>query len=184
MRFRNERSRRPRSFPLEPLEGRSLLSTIIPALNSPATVESLNHQVPFVGIATGMDTSVTPITGGVATSFSATGVATHFGRFTLVANDRDYSTSPTTLMIEDGVGTLTRTNGDQLALTYHGTGTIIGGTLVSDVDITITGGTGRFAGATGSLVSDHSVTNLATGAETIPLEGVITLHGEKDRAAK
>jgi hypothetical protein len=152
---------------------------MIPAVNPPAAVASLHGQVPFRAIATGMDTSVTPITGGVASSFTATGEAPHFGRFTVVASDHDIFTSPTTFMIEGGVGTITLADGDQIDITYQGTGTVTGSILTTDCDITVTGGTGRFAGATGSLVSDHGVTNVTTGAVTIPLEGNITLAGHK-----
>jgi hypothetical protein len=38
-------------------------------------------------------------------SLSATGHATHFGRFTLAASDLVVFTSPTTVAIENGVGT-------------------------------------------------------------------------------
>jgi hypothetical protein len=140
-------------------------------------VKSLHHEVRFEGTATGMNTSVTPIPGGVAVSLSATGRATHFGRFTLEATDLVLFTSPTTVVIENGVGTLTRPDGDQVTFTYHGTGTVNGDLLVSDLDVTITGGTGKFAGATGSLVSRNGMTNLTTEAVTIPLAGVIRRHG-------
>jgi hypothetical protein len=167
---------------LEFLENRGLPSVSIFTVPALVAVEAVHHRrVSFEGTATGMTTSVTPIPGGIATSVSATGWATHFGRFTLTASDHDLFTSSTTLAIEDGVGTLTRSDGDQLFVTYHGTGTITGNLLVTDLDITITGGTGKFAGATGSLVSKNGVTNLATEAVTFPLAGVITRLGKEDR---
>jgi hypothetical protein len=154
---------------------------MIPGGNPPAAVESLHHQLPFESTATGMTTSVTPIPGGIATSFIAAGRSAHFGRFVLMASDRDIFTSPTTFVIEDGVGTLTLAGGDQLDITYHGTGTVTGVNSVTEVDITVTGGTGRFAGATGSLVSHQGVENVTTNAVTLPIEGVVTLHGHGDK---
>jgi hypothetical protein len=77
-----------------------------------------------------------------------TGTATHLGRFTLVTDVTFTGTEGAERM------TLTAANGDIIFAT--GTGQVVpsedGLTLDTVEDMTITGGTGRFAGATGSFV--------------------------------
>jgi hypothetical protein len=83
----------------------------------------------------------------IHTSDTGSGEATHLGRFTLVAGeDIDLATGA----ITNGFFTFTGANGDTVSGTYSGqalpgfTGYVVSGP--------ITGGSGRFAGATGFLL--------------------------------
>jgi hypothetical protein len=103
-------------------------------------------SVPFKGSLEGTQTS-TPLQPGFAlVDGSATGNATHLGRFTVeFPHTVNFAT-------RTGEGTLTFTaaNGDTLTADF--TGQAQGGPIVSIVELaTITGGTGRFSGATGSF---------------------------------
>ena len=80
----------------------------------------------------------------------ATGVATRLGRFTL---DVPHVVNPATSQAA-GLYKFVAANGDRLTAQFTGQGTFIPGTdfLFIEETATITGGTGRFAGATGSFV--------------------------------
>jgi len=85
----------------------------------------------------------------------ATGNATHLGRFTM-----DYSHRVNLLTLAGiGTATVTAANGDTLTTTVEGTATPTSSpTAFTVVEThTITGGTGRFAGARGSFVVTRSV---------------------------
>jgi hypothetical protein len=113
------------------------------ALSGPAM--AAEQPVPFKGRSSGVVT-VTGATGPVVyTHVVGEGEATHLGHFTLTANadvDTSLPGGPAS-----GEWTLTAANGDTLSVHFvalgidptHGRG-----------DFTIVGGTGRFAGATGS----------------------------------
>jgi hypothetical protein len=103
----------------------------------------------------------------------AGGVATHVGRFTLDAPHRvDLSTVPAA-----GKGTfaLIAANGDRLTGQLEGLGTPIELPNVFSIveTYTLVGGTGRFAGATGSFTCERIV-NLATLVTTGSFEGTIS----------
>lgn len=103
-------------------------------------------QVPLKGKDVGSAT-VVGVTGSVIeTSDVGSGQATQLGRYTMVAGEHvDLATGA----ITDGFFVITAANGDTLTGTYSGqaapglTGYVASGP--------ITGGTGRFAGATGSI---------------------------------
>jgi hypothetical protein len=78
------------------------------------------------------------------------GTATHLGRYTLVT---DYELSLLTLAGSERM-TLTAANGDVLTAegTAQGAPSEDGQSVSSLESLTITGGTGRFAGATGSFI--------------------------------
>ena len=105
-----------------------------------------------------------------------TGHATHLGRLT---GDQSNCAAPlgTTFAITDGEFTLTAANGDQIVGTYFGELVPLAPPLFSiDGPFTITGGTGRFTGATGG--GDVSgVQNLATGDATISFVGTVSSVG-------
>jgi hypothetical protein len=106
----------------------------------------------------------------------AGGVATLVGRFTLAAPHRvDLSAIPAR-----GAGTfeLIAANGDRLTGRLEGLGTP---TEIPDVwsiaeSYTVTGGTGRFAGAAGSFICERMV-NLATLVTSGSFEGSISSPG-------
>jgi hypothetical protein len=103
------------------------------------------------------------------------GNATHLGRFAW------YSEFTITQNLATGVGTatghavLTAANGDQLYATFTGTGVVAGGVATVVETYTITGGTGRFAGATGSFTMNRSVQQATTHVSTGTFSGTITL---------
>jgi hypothetical protein len=112
------------------------------AMGATATV---GKAVPFKGQSSGVVTAVgfDPVAGIAYNRVEGQGQATHFGRFTVTGDVAvDVITG-----IPDGTWTLTAANGDMLFLAMGGHG-------IDDTHgfgaFTVVGGTGRFAGATGS----------------------------------
>ncbi len=104
-------------------------------------------EVPFKATDNGSATVVGMVGSVIETSDTGTGEATHIGLYTMVAGEHvDLATGA----ITGGFFTLTAANGDTISGTYSGqalpglTGYVVSGP--------ITGGTGRFVGATGFLV--------------------------------
>ncbi len=98
--------------------------------------------------------------GGLQTRSEATGTATHLGRTTCAT----WHCTPLGDQITGGTGTLTAANGDQVFVTYSGTAPFNLATAVPGVTaipmggpFTIVGGTGRFAGASGSGTMNATV---------------------------
>ena len=110
-----------------------------------------------------------------STSFTAhllaSGNATHLGRFTM-----DYTHRVTGL---NGIGaaTFTAANGDTLTTTAEGMATPASSPTAFTVveNHTITGGTGRFAGASGSFILTRSV-DFADPYTAGSFEGSLTKH--------
>ena len=98
------------------------------------------------------------------------GIASHLGRFT--------TTGVLTLNLATATGTgtvsYTAANGDMLTGTAIGQAVLGGGFAVVTETVTITGGTGRFDGATGTLTVVRRVVQ-ATGVSTGTIDGTITL---------
>ncbi len=98
--------------------------------------------------------------------FSGTGEASHFGKFTIVDQVYLDNSIPNTAII-------TAANDDQIFTNFSATaidGAPNGTLLVTNYNI-ITGGTGRFAGATGnfishSIISTNSTTGITTGSDS------------------
>jgi hypothetical protein len=104
---------------------------------------------------------------------SGSGWATHLGRFTVT-----YEVVVDLLAHETfGSSLFTAANGDSLATDITGLGTPTENPDVhSIVEVhTITGGTGRFAGATGSFIK-KSLLNLVTGVTSGSFDGTIVLN--------
>ena len=142
------------------------------ALAGPAAAERQGKQVPFRGRLEGNVTTVTPLTPPfVAVTLEGEGHATHLGHFdvssSIVANEADGT----------AVGTyeFTAANGDTLTADYteYFAPTDVPGVFSDVITATITGGTGRFAGATGSFVSDR-VADHVTGIVSDSFEGTIS----------
>ena len=100
-----------------------------------------------------------------------TGNATHLGQFTLSA---DFTVIMSTGNAT-GTATWTAANGDQLRAIVAGHGDIVEFPTVTITEThTITGGTGRFANASGSLTIERSA-NILTGVSAGSLSGTISL---------
>lgn len=136
-----------------------------------ATASQSPQSVPFKGSFEGSQT-LTPGTPPFGTvNGSATGTGTHLGEFTV--------TFPHTVNFatRTGVGTYTFTaaNGDTLTASF--TGAAQGAPLVSIVEhATVTGGTGRFAGASGTFTVERQFNQL-TGATEGSFAGEISSVG-------
>jgi len=117
-----------------------LVTTITLACTIPAA--SAKDQVPFRGSAEGAIASALPHPGGVLLTVLAEGKATHLGRF---FREETVLFNPATGTLS-GLVVYTAANGDQLF------GSVVGGFISANVatgTYSFTGGTGRFANATG-----------------------------------
>ena len=140
-----------------------------------AGVFSKGQEVPFKGRLEGTAT-ITPGSPFLSVSIEGTGNATHLGRFTV---EIPHLVNP---MNRTSIGTyeFTAANGDTLTAGFTGQATLTAPGVLSVVETaTITGGTGRFAGASGSFTVErlfNQVTGLTTGSfeGTIPSPGAGT----------
>lgn len=136
-----------------------------------ATASQSSQSVPFKGSFEGAQT-LTPGTPPFGTvNGSATGTGTHLGEFTV--------RFPHTVNLANrtGVGTYTFTAANGETLTADFTGAAQGAPLVSIVEhATVTGGTGRFAGASGTFTVQRQF-DPATGATQGSFEGEISSVG-------
>ena len=127
--------------------------------------------VPFKGTLEGSQTT-TPLEPPLAFSVvSATGTATLLGRFTLeIPHTVNFATAT-----GDGTYTFTAANGDTLTADFTGEAQV--GPIISIVEhATITGGTGRFAGAAGTFTA-HRLYDPVNGTTTGSFDGTISAPG-------
>jgi hypothetical protein len=128
--------------------GFKLMAAVLAAFTLIGTATAGKPLVPFKGESSGVATTVgfDPELGVVSVHGEGQGEATHLGRFTLTADVAIHVLTPNSLVI--GNWTYVTANGDKLfahmiggagADPLHGVGAF-----------TITGGTGRFRGASGS----------------------------------
>lgn len=121
-----------------------------------AVPQTTDKQVPFHGTfqGTDQDTGFTDTTVSVETK--GTGVASHIGEFTFIQENTVNFLDGT----DSGTAEWVAANGDTLSLTFSGSGQEISPDLITISETyTITGGTGRFAGAQGTFL----VTRIASG---------------------
>ena len=101
--------------------------------------------------------------------------ATHLGTSSLTQNGcneiSNFAVGGPFLSI--GEATITSANGDEVHYTYDG---IVYKTLLADVDVVITGGTGRFTGASGGF-SASSAGNVFVFPVVYPFNGTISSVG-------
>ena len=154
-------------------------STLLTAQSATAggdVVAARSAEVPFKGRLEGDFTFVPeppPSTFASVAFTSVAGQATHLGGFSIEAPHRvDLATLPAQAT---GSFRFTAANGDTLTATFAGLGTPTASPGVFSIVETasITGGTGRFAGATGSFVVQRSV-DLNTLITTGSFDGTIT----------
>jgi hypothetical protein len=131
------------------------------------------EKVPFKGSLEGTAT-ITPLTPPLASvRIEATGNATQLGSFTVaIPHIVNQSTST-----GSGSYEFVAANGDTLTADFTGQATLAAPGVLSILETaTITGGTGRFAGATGSFTG-RRVFNIATATTTGSFEGTVSSPG-------
>ena len=148
-------------------------------LAHPAMAE---EQVPFTGVEVGAASA-----GGFDFPFAiildtSEGEATHLGHFTKIGIIRIDVTSATGIGAVTGTFTLTAANGDVLFLTGTGDAPPPSAHPVTVLNVTVTGGTGRFEGAAGKWVEvTHFAYAFTPGGGTDPyvaaIEGTISTPG-------
>jgi hypothetical protein len=133
-----------------------------------------SKMVPFKGTMT-MQASAAEVPGcaGQGATLTKVGRATHLGRFTAVSTQcSDPKTGIT------GQTIFTAANGDQLFVTYSVKASGSLPELRTDLVLTVTGGTGRFARASGRIFGVGQF-NPATGAGSASLVGEISSPGSR-----
>ena len=133
------------------------------------------HEIPFKGSWEGAVTARTPLPPGfLSISFEGTGNATHLGRFTVEIRIVLNTTNRTLT----GTYEFTAANGDTLTASFTGHSPLTPpGVPQAGVEpATITGGTGRFASASGNFTAER-VVDLATGLTTGTFDGTISSPG-------
>jgi hypothetical protein len=131
-------------------------------------VSAVAAETPFKGTVTAVETGQTVFPIRTITR-EGTGTATYLGRYT------EHVTAQINVLTMHGIGsaTFTAANGDTLSASDVGQATRIGPTMLSIVEVyTITGGTGRFADATGSFTLESTVEQ-TTGVSTGTFTGAI-----------
>ena len=168
------------SQPISPT-GPTSLSPASPSIASShasatrAGLLSQDQEVPFKGRWEGAVTARTALPPGfLSITFEGTGNATHLGRFTveirIVLNTTDRTLT--------GTYEFTAANGDTLTADFAGESPLMppGVPQTSVETATITGGTGRFASASGSFTAER-VVDLATFLTTGSFNGTISSPG-------
>ena len=137
--------------------------------------------MPFKGSLEG-DVTVTPLAPPfLQVDVEATGNATHLGQFTL---DIPHVVNPAN---RTAVGTyeFTAANGDKVYAEFTGTATPTAtpGVLYIEETATITGGTGRFAGATGSFTASACTTR-SPARPSVPSRGPSPAHDPRTKSGR
>ncbi len=154
--------------------GLALAILVILGLTGPAAAQ---QQVPFKGNFEG-DVTVAPLTPPfLSVLVDATGNATQLGWFTLDIPHVVNRANGTAI----GTYEFTAANGDTLTATFTGkaTPTAVPGVFYIEETATITGGTGRFAGATGSFTAERLFDTI-TGTTEGSFAGTISAPGDDD----
>jgi len=131
-------------------------------------VSAVAAETPFKGTFSAVETDqlAFPI---LSVNREGTGTATYLGKYT------EHATFQVDVRFGSATGTATFTaaNGDTLTATVVGQGTVTGPTTRSIVEVyTITGGTGRFAGATGTFTLRRTL-DVTTGVSSGTFSGTI-----------
>jgi hypothetical protein len=156
-----------------PAAGLALAVAVVLGLASPVAA---GEQVPFKGRLEG-DVERTFIPGDpprVFVDVEGSGNATHLGRFTFAAPHYVNLATRTAA----GSYHFEAANGDTLTADFTGQATPVAGTTLLYIEetATITGGTGRFAGATGSFTVKR-LYDTATDTTVGSFEGTISSPG-------
>jgi hypothetical protein len=135
------------------------------------TGPSANQPLPFRGSleAIDVDTITFPI---LTVHLAGGGTATEIGTYKAVFDFKANLQTPE--VPAAGTFTLTASNGDTIVGSLSGRAQIADGIATVTESMTITGGTGRFAGATGTFTVQRTAVQ-ATGATSGSFDGTITL---------
>jgi hypothetical protein len=115
--------------------------------------------------------------GTLAFALDSTSVVSHVGQSTLHIDGVITPTGPSTFTVA-GPLTLTAANGDQLFGDFSGSGTnVASGGSTGTTATTITGGTGRFTGASGSVSGPFTQTPISMSATTATFATTFSLSG-------
>lgn len=146
-----------------------LLSSLTVAVvaASPAAAVAKPDARPVVGART--STTLLNVATGMG-STTASGFLAHVGAFT--GSSTELFTAPPDFTFASSDLEWVAANGDTLVGSLTGSGTATGATSESTDTITITGGTGRFEGATGTVHEQISSTVVNFDANT----GIATYH--------
>jgi len=129
-------------------------------------------EMPFKGSFEAVETAAVQFPTVTVAGIGA-GNATHLGKFTMVYD------AEVNLLTRVGIGSieLIAANGDRLFADILGHSTLTSTPNVISIEevLTITGGTGRFADATGSLISTR-LKDQVTGDTSGSYEGTINVH--------
>lgn len=150
----------------------SMVSAIAMAITLAGSIAA-SSDVPFRGRIEGTVT-VTPLTPPMAVvMIEGTGRATQLGRFTVeVPHLVNQATR-----VAVGSYVFTAANGDTLTAEFTGQATLVAPGVLSVAETgVITGGTGRFSGATGHLSAQRTF-HVATGVTTGWFDGVVSSPG-------
>lgn len=122
-------------------------------------------ELPFRGTLQATET-----VDGAVHHLVGTGQATHLGRFALTSEFTVTTPPPTAA----GTAIWTAANGDQIFTNVTGQGVVTFPVLAVVETHAITGGTGRFDGASGSIILERSI-NLQTFVSSASITGTISL---------
>jgi hypothetical protein len=151
-----------------------LAVVVVVGLAHPATA---GDPVPFGGRLGGelADRTPGPAPGTFYDRWEMAGAATQLGRFELVLDAVvDFRTAPPT---GEGTATFVAANGDTLVAEFYGHSEPVAPGVVRIIEYgTVTGGTGRFAGASGSYTCKR-LFDLATGETVGSFQGTISVPG-------
>ena len=150
------------------------LVAVLALVFSIAGPAAAGDEVPFSGRLAGT-VAITPVNHPVVSVLiEATGTASHLGRYTLEVPHLVNQATRT----GSGTYVFTAANGDTLTATFTGVATVVAPGVLSTVETaTITGGTGRFDGATGSFTAERTFYT-ATGETTGSFQGTISSPGQ------
>ena len=150
----------------------ALALLVLPALALPMQA-SAKDRLPLKGSESGTFQLLGPCdTGGVILEVTGSGHATRIGSYS--ARYRE-CLDPATGAVTQGTFTLTAANGDEVFGTYGGQAgpTDEPGVVAYEDPGVITGGTGRFAGAGGTMTTSGRA-NMATGEYTGTVTGSLS----------
>lgn len=130
-----------------------------------AVPAAAQDRVPFKGTLQGNDTDTCFSFPTLCVATNGTGIGALLGQFSFTMNNQVNVTNGT----DRGTVTLTAANGDTVTATFTGSGEPTADPNVFSIMevFTITGGTGRFAGAQGSFILERlasGVTFLTSGS--------------------